>query len=914
MDEIETINIELKHSVAKLLSENELLHKEIEHLKKIYKDQFDSIKKTRALSKEHCDSLIAQLNSKSGKCGFKSKGIALLSEAVILEEAQMKKAIKRSKRETYIHQAGGSSEGAGLELEVPIEQKRKSTNTRDSDDDNDNDDQQSDDEQNVSNNPRTSDDKEETQDDEFVHTPENYEPTVDENVDDEEYECINKEMYDDVNVDLKDTETADEGKGDEEMTDAEKVDAENENVNQEVAEATISTASAPDSSTLTAIHQRLSDLENEVKTLRNVDHSLAIHAAIKSEVTTVVKEYLGTSLDDTLYKVIQRHTAELVKEHLIPADVVEALYHALMESILEDKDAMDKGVINRLKMINPDDADKDEGPPAGPDQGLKRKKTGKDTEPSKKAKTTGTSKGTTKSQPKSTGKSTQAEEAVFEAGDTQVPQDLGEDMGNTDEPPIIKADPKDWFKKPERPPTPDPEWNECKTVDRPACKLLKGTCRSYVELEYNMEECYKALNDQLDLNNPKVYYFFNNDLAYRQGGSIGRSYTTFLKKTKDAKYDLQGIKDMVPNLWIPVKVAYNRHALLGTSHWISKRQTFYGYASNRVSKHDVYSTKRILAVTNVKVNIWYGYGHLEEIVVRRFDQLFNLKGEDIVHPAAALHMFTRRVVIHKRVEDLQLGVESYQKKLKISRPLTHKAGITDLELYTTYSNPQGVIYLDKLERNKLMCSHELCKFSDDTLISVRDKLKYMLNNLEMGQNWRDLPRDIPLDRIEVLRYDTKGVKVRKRKMQTKTELTLKQTQQDVSDEVLIVIMDPVMQWTALPSHSRSLKRLLFHFSWILHTLLLTSHSELFGIEKVAVCSSLRLLKPKCTIDNILRVLRIILVILPEHQSDTKSIHSDDGNPSRANIKQAPRRVSDLFKTLRYENVKCSCEDPVKENL
>ncbi|GKA76644.1 retrovirus-related pol polyprotein from transposon TNT 1-94 [Tanacetum coccineum] len=65
MDEIETINIELEHSVAKLLSENELLHKEIEHLKKIYKDQFDSIKKTRALSKEHSDYLISQLNSTS---------------------------------------------------------------------------------------------------------------------------------------------------------------------------------------------------------------------------------------------------------------------------------------------------------------------------------------------------------------------------------------------------------------------------------------------------------------------------------------------------------------------------------------------------------------------------------------------------------------------------------------------------------------------------------------------------------------------------------------------------------------------------------------------------------------------------------------------------------------------------------
>ncbi|GJR21265.1 hypothetical protein Tco_0969792 [Tanacetum coccineum] len=65
MDEIETINIELEHSAARLLFGNELLHKEIEHLKNIYKDHFDSIKKIRALSMENCDSLIAQLNSKS---------------------------------------------------------------------------------------------------------------------------------------------------------------------------------------------------------------------------------------------------------------------------------------------------------------------------------------------------------------------------------------------------------------------------------------------------------------------------------------------------------------------------------------------------------------------------------------------------------------------------------------------------------------------------------------------------------------------------------------------------------------------------------------------------------------------------------------------------------------------------------
>ncbi|GJW36468.1 hypothetical protein Tco_0059388 [Tanacetum coccineum] len=41
--------------------------------------------------------------------------------------------------------------------------------------------------------------------------------------------------------------------------------------------------------------------------------------------------------------------------------------HALMESILADEDAMDKGVADIQKKRKPDDADRDEDPPAGPD-------------------------------------------------------------------------------------------------------------------------------------------------------------------------------------------------------------------------------------------------------------------------------------------------------------------------------------------------------------------------------------------------------------------------------------------------------------------------------------------------------------------------------------------------------------------
>nr|GEW72586.1 hypothetical protein [Tanacetum cinerariifolium] len=65
IDVLETINIELESRVAKLLTENEKLNKENEHLKHTYKELYDSIKKTRIQMNDHNDSLIAQVNSKT---------------------------------------------------------------------------------------------------------------------------------------------------------------------------------------------------------------------------------------------------------------------------------------------------------------------------------------------------------------------------------------------------------------------------------------------------------------------------------------------------------------------------------------------------------------------------------------------------------------------------------------------------------------------------------------------------------------------------------------------------------------------------------------------------------------------------------------------------------------------------------
>ncbi|GJY90678.1 hypothetical protein Tco_0505874 [Tanacetum coccineum] len=51
-----------------------------------------------------------------------------------------------------------------------------------------------------------------------------------------------------------------------------------------------------------------------------------------------------------------------------------------------------------------------------------------------------------------------------------------------------------------------------------------------------------------------------------------------------------------------------------------KRQHFYGFAANISSSKDVYSRKRIIAVTRLMIMKKYDYGYLEEIEVRREDQ------------------------------------------------------------------------------------------------------------------------------------------------------------------------------------------------------------------------------------------------------------------------------------------------------
>nr|GFC31876.1 hypothetical protein [Tanacetum cinerariifolium] len=112
-------------------------------------------------------------------------------------------------------------------------------------------------------------------------------------------------------------------------------------------------------------------------------------------------------------------------------------------------------------------------------------------------------------------------------------------------------------------------------------------------------------------------------------------------------------------------------------------------------------------------------------------KLTNLTVEDRFAFNVSLRMFTRSIVIQRRVVDLQLGVESYPKRLNLTKPNTYRPDLKRREAYTAYSNPKGFIYQNKDKKNRLMWIDELYKFSDGTLNDVRNALDDRLKGIQM---------------------------------------------------------------------------------------------------------------------------------------------------------------------------------------
>ncbi|GJU52513.1 hypothetical protein Tco_1226227 [Tanacetum coccineum] len=111
-------------------------------------------------------------------------------------------------------------------------------------------------------------------------------------------------------------------------------------------------------------------------------------------------------------------------------------------------------------------------------------------------------------------------------------------------------------------------------------------------------------------------------------------------------------------------------------------------------------------------------------------KLMNLNMDEWFTLNVALRMYTRRIVIQERVEDLQLAVESYQKKINLTKPDTYRSDISIKTPYIAYLDIQGIIYQDDMNKNRLI-TDELHKFSDDTLNHVRTSLNDIATRIQM---------------------------------------------------------------------------------------------------------------------------------------------------------------------------------------
>ncbi|GJZ65165.1 hypothetical protein Tco_0621861 [Tanacetum coccineum] len=244
------------------------------------------------------------------------------------------------------------------------------------------------------------------------------------------------------------------------------------------------------------------------------------------------------------------------------------------------------------------------------------------------------------------------EETIFEMGSDDVDQTFDKKADNSEQPspdantkqpsPAIAANPKrqknDWYKKsPKKVNAVVPPLTFDELMSTPIdfltftmnhLRLTTLTREVLVGHVFNLLKGY----DHPHIGKPlpliekdgrltiSVEVLFNNDLEYLKGDKAKRTYYSSITKMPAARYTMEGIDDLIPNLWCSRITAYDKDALLGIKHYRSQRQQFYRAMINKTSKHKVFSKLRILSVISVTVDKKWGYGYLKEIVVKRADQ------------------------------------------------------------------------------------------------------------------------------------------------------------------------------------------------------------------------------------------------------------------------------------------------------
>ncbi|GKB44285.1 hypothetical protein Tco_0889227 [Tanacetum coccineum] len=402
---------------------------------------------------------------------------------------------------------------------------------------------------------------------------------------------------------------------------------------------------------------------------RNITESLEAVVLAKSSSQPKSTYEAAASLSEfELTKVIMDKMAE--HKSYLRSDYKRELYDALVKSYNTDKDLFDTyGEVFTLKRSR-DDKDKDQDPSAGSDQGTKRRKSSQDAESSRDPKSK-----ESKSTSSSKGTSLSQHKSSGKSAHAEEPSHTVGDSGISN------------IARTENPPTSFDElmdtpidfsvfvMNRLNIINLtqellvgPAFNLLKGTCKIRTELEYHFEECFKATTERLDWHNPE-----------------GKQYP----------FDLRKPLPLIPN-------HRGRHVI--PFDYVINNDLEYLKDGSLSKKYSTFVTKTKAVAYEVQ---W-----IEDMV------------PNIWSPV--------KTYCHsKAVEDLQLGVESYQKKLNLTKPDTFRSNLRNRTAYTAYSDPQGVIYKDHNNINRLMRTDELHKFSDGTLNYVWTALHDITSGIRM---------------------------------------------------------------------------------------------------------------------------------------------------------------------------------------
>ncbi|GKC86096.1 hypothetical protein Tco_1141813 [Tanacetum coccineum] len=226
-----------------------------------------------------------------------------------------------------------------------------------------------------------------------------------------------------------------------------------------------------------------------------------------------------------------------------------------------------------------------------------------------------------------------------------------------------------------------------------------------------------------------------------------------ISKMKAARYPDFGLELLVPKpMWIEEVCTYDISAKYGIAHWWFNRQKFYIDRHDSPSRRkEVRTHMRILSVVRIKAYSRYGYDYLSEIVLRRADHqeleiaekdfknlypsdfedlnllllqghLDHLSGSDKRMLSTAVKLWTRNLVIQQRVEDFQIGIESYQTRLNLTKPGWGATGYEFKHDYTIIESPQAVIFPVNNNERKIIRFNEIYKFSDGTLTWILETL------------------------------------------------------------------------------------------------------------------------------------------------------------------------------------------------